>query len=474
MSGEPARLWGGRFKSGPSPELERLSRSADEEWRLAVYDIAGSRAHARELERAGVLDAAETKRMLAALDGLEADVRSGTFAPIPADEDVHTALERGLTERLGALGGKLRAGRSRNDQAATDHRLYLRAVGLELGEALSALVRALIGQARRNIDAVAPGFTHLQPAQPVSFGHQLAAHAQAFTRDIERLRDWDRRAAFSPLGAAALAGSTIALHPELSATELGFAGPCPNSMDAVGDRDFAAEFLFVGSMIGVHLSRLGEEVCLWSSRQFRWVELDDGYATGSSIMPQKKNPDIAELARGSAGRLVGNLASLLVMMKGLPLTYDRDMSYDKHETFDTADMLLVVLPAMTGMVATMKVNRAALADAAAEGFTLATDVADHLARGGVPFREAHEIVGRMVKRCETLGCGLEGLDDGELAALDPRLGPEVRRLLDVRSALDARSGIGGTAPARVAEQLDALERKVAALAEATAAEGTSS
>jgi argininosuccinate lyase len=462
MSQEPARLWGGRFRSEPAPELMRLSISARAEWRLAVHDLAGSRAHAQELQRAGVLDDAELRSMVAALDALEADVRAGRFSPSDDDEDVHTALERGLLERLGALGGKLRAGRSRNDQAVTDLRLYLRDAAREVATEVVRLQQALILQARANLETIAPGFTHLQAAQPISFGHQLAAHAQALARDVDRLMDWDRRADLSPLGAAALAGSTIAVHPELSAGELGFAGPCQNSMDAVSDRDFVAEFLFAGALIGVHLSRLGEEVCLWTSRQFRWVELHDSYATGSSIMPQKKNPDIAELARGATGRFVGNLMSLLVMVKGLPLTYNRDMSHDKHEVFDTVDTLMQVLPAMSGMVATMRVNRERLTASAAEGFTLATDVADWLARQGVPFKEAHQIVGQMVRRCEERGHDLDALTDDELARIDPRLTPKVRAVLDVREALLSRSGVGATSPRRVAEQLASLEERIAA------------
>lgn len=460
LSHEATRLWGGRFKSGPSPELMRLDITARPEWRQAIYDLAGSRAHARELRRAGVLTEAELEEVLKAIDELDAEVRSGAFAPNDQDEDVHTTLERGLLEKLGTLGGKLRAGRSRNDQAVTDLRLYLRDAARGLGVELIKLQRALVDQARDNLDTLAPGFTHLQPAQPISFGHQLAAHAQALARDLDRLQDWDRRAAFSPLGSAALAGSTIAVHPELSARELGFFGPCANSMDAVGDRDHVAELLFVCALAGVHLSRLCEEVCLWTSRQFRWVELDDGYCTGSSIMPQKKNSDIAELTRGAAGIFIGNLVSMLVQLKGLPLTYNRDLSYDKHEVFDTIDMMMLHLPAVTGMIATMRVNREVMAREATDGFTLATDVADWLARQGVPFRSAHEIVGRLVQCCETKGVELDGLTDAELAGIDPRLTPQVRTVLDVREALRARCGLGATSPERVLEQLLSLESRM--------------
>jgi argininosuccinate lyase len=441
-----------------------LSKSEPSEWRLAWYDLEGSKAHARELERAGVLDGQELAAMLDALAALQADVRSGAFFWSEEDEDTHTAMERALVERLGALGGKLRAGRSRNDQCTTDLRLYLRDQARAIAGEIVQLQRALVAQAREHAETITTGFTHLQSAQPISFGHQLAAHAQALARDVDRLQDWDRRAAYCPLGAAALAGSTIAVHPELSAQELGFTGPCPNSMDAVADRDYVAELLFVAALAGTHLSRLCEEVCLWNSRPFRWVALDDGYCTGSSIMPQKKNPDIAELTRGASGIFIANLTGILVMLKGLPFTYNRDLSFDKHEVFDTVDKLLLVLPAMAGMIATMKVNREAMAAGAAEGFTLATDVADWLSRKGVPFKDAHGIVGNLVRLCEERGCALEEVGDADLAGVDPRLTPDLRSVLDVRQAMLARSGAGATSPVRVREQLDALEKRIDAFA----------
>ena len=305
--GAPTRLWGGRFGSGPSDSLARLSVSVHFDWRLAPYDLAASRAHARVLHGAGLLDDAEIGQMLQALDDLDAAVRAGTFRPTVDDEDVHTALERGLLERVGALGGKLRAGRSRNDQVATDLRLYLRDAARQVAARVAELETALIGLAERHRGTAMPGMTHLQHAQPVLLAHHLLAHVHAFKRDVERLVDWDHRAALSPLGAGALAGSSLPLDPAAVAAELGFRGPIDNSIDAVSDRDFVAEFCFVAALMGVHLSRLGEEICLWATTEFAWVELDDGYATGSSIMPQKKNPDVAELARGKSGRLVGNL-----------------------------------------------------------------------------------------------------------------------------------------------------------------------
>ena len=459
--GGPLRLWGGRFTAGPAPAVAALSRSVHVDWRLAPYDLAGSRAHARVLARAGLLDAGELARLLAGLDALEAAVRDGTFTPGPDDEDVHTALERGLVERLGPLGGRLRAGRSRNDQVATDLRLYLRAAARQVAAATVELAAALLEQAERHAATPAPGFTHLQHAQPVVFGHELAKHVHALLRDLDRLADWDRRADRSPLGAGALAGSSLPLDPAATAADLGFAAPTDNSLDAVADRDFVAELLFVAALLGVHLSRLGEEVCLWASREFGWLTLDDAYATGSSIMPQKKNPDVAELARGKAGRLIGHLTGLLATLKGLPFGYNRDLQEDKEPVFDAVDTLLLVLPALAGLVATARFDAARLAAAAPDGFALATDVAEWLVRRGVPFRDAHEIAGACVRRCEELGVDLAGLSDTDLATISPQLTVEVREVLTVDGALAARSAHGGTAPARVREQLAALRGELA-------------
>ena len=470
----PLRLWGGRFDGGPAAALAALSASVHFDWRLAPYDLMSSRAHARVLHRAGLLDDDELRWMIAALDDLGAACQSGAFVPTVADEDVHTALERGLIERLGPLGGKLRAGRSRNDQIATDLRLYLRAHVRLLVQRLVDLETALVDVAQRHQDAPAPGMTHLQHAQPVLFAHHLLAHVQAFARDVDRLRDWDVRAAISPLGAGALAGSSLPLDPVATAHELGFTSSAANSIDAVSDRDFAAEFAFCAAMVGIHLSRIGEEIVLWTSREFRWVELDDSFATGSSIMPQKKNPDVAELARGKTGRLVGNLTAILTMLKGLPLAYDRDLQEDKEPVFDSLDTLLVLLPAVTGMISTMRIDTDRLAAAAPEGFALATDVAEDLVRRGVPFREAHEAVGRLVAWCAQHNCDLPDVDDAQLADLSPHLTPDIRSVLSVRGALNARSARGGTAPERVAEQLADLRSRIASQqAWAAASSGTS-
>ncbi|AZE80141.1 argininosuccinate lyase [Pseudomonas synxantha] len=462
MSQPTDRLWGARFKTGPSAALAALSRCPERYFRLTPYDLAGSRAHARELQRAGLLDESETLRTLEALDRIGDDFAAGRLHPTQDDEDVHTFIERVLTERLGALGGKLRAGRSRNDQTANDLRLFLRDHARTITTEVLGLQQALVAQAEQHIESICPGFTHLQQAQPIVFAHHLLAHAQSMLRDVQRLVDWDARTALSPLGAAAMAGSAIARQPENSAKEMGYTGPCENSIDAVASRDHVAEFLFVASMLGVNISRLSEEFCLWSSRQFRWVVLDDAYATGSSIMPQKKNPDIAELARGKAGRLIGNLTGLMSTLKSLPLSYNRDLSEDKHSVLDSVDTLLLVLPAMAGMVATMKVQVEELRRQAPMGFTLATEVADWLANRGVPFKEAHEITGALVQACEKHEIELWEASPAMLAEVDARLTPEVRDCLTLEAAIAARSGWGGTAPERVREQIGRLKVALAA------------
>jgi argininosuccinate lyase len=454
------RLWGGRFRSGPDPALMDLSRSDPAYYRLVPYDILSSAAHARELVRAGLLSEEECATITAGLEGIRTDFAAGAVAPSPGDEDLHTFIERVLVERLGPLGGKLRAGRSRNDQAANDLRLYLRWEARALALRVLELVEALADQAGGHLETFAPGFTHLQPAQPIVFAHLLLAHAQALGRDVDRLVDWDRRSARSPLGAAALAGSAIALHPELSAAELGYDGPCENSIDAVGSRDHVVEFVFVTAMLGVDLSRLSEEIILWASRQFRWVELDDAFATGSSIMPQKKNPDIAELARGRSARLIGDLTALLTLLKGLPFSYNRDLSEDKRAAFDAVDTLAVVLPALAGLVRTLRVDTAALRRQASQGFTLATEAADWLALHGVPFAEAHALTGAMVRVCEDRGVELAALTAEDLRAVDARLDPAILPHLSLKAAVAARSGYGGTAPAQVSRQLEGVRAEL--------------
>ena len=460
----PISLWGGRFAGGPADALEELSRSTHFDWRLARHDIAGSRAHARVLHGAGLLTGDELAGMLAALDRLDADVVSGAFAPQPGDEDVHTALERGLLERAGSgLGGKLRAGRSRNDQVATLVRMYLRERAFHLAGLVLDVVDALITQAAAHPTAPMPGRTHLQHAQPVLLAHHLLAHAWPLLRDVDRLRDWDARAARSPYGSGALAGASLRLDPAAVASDLGFDGPTENSIDGTSARDVVAEFSFVLAMIAVDVSRVSEEVCLWATKEFSFITLDDAYSTGSSIMPQKKNPDVAELARGKAGRLIGDLAGLLATLKGLPLAYNRDLQEDKEPVFDAVDTLEVLLPAVSGMLATLTFHTDRLAELAPQGFALATDIAEWLVRQGTPFRVAHELAGACVRACEQRGIELWDLSDADLAAIDPALTPGVREVLSVPGSLDSRDGTGGTAPVRVAEQLGHAVETVATL-----------
>ena len=459
-------LWGGRFASGPSPALVALSRSTQFDWALAELDLAGSRAHARALHRAGLLSEDDLAALVSALETMADDVAAGTLLPDPGDEDVHGALERILIERVGPeIGGRLRAGRSRNDQIATLVRLYLRRHARLVAAGVLDVVDALVDQAAAHPGAPMPGRTHLQHAQPVLLAHQLLAHAWPLLRDVDRLVDWDARASLSPYGSGALAGSSLGLDPVAVALDLGFAGPVENSIDGTASRDVVAEWSFVAAMIGVDLSRLSEEIILWATKEFGFVTLDDGYSTGSSIMPQKKNPDIAELARGKAGRLIGDLTGLLATLKGLSLAYNRDLQEDKEPVFDAAAQLEVLLPAVAGMVATLRFHTDRMAQLAPEGYSLATDIAEWLVKQGVPFREAHELAGACVRACETHdpAIGLDELTDDELAAISPHLTPDVRQVLTVAGSIGSRDGAGGTAPERVAEQLEAARSRTGQL-----------
>ncbi|GAA1991501.1 argininosuccinate lyase [Isoptericola halotolerans] len=412
------------------------------------------------LHRAALLDDDELTGMLDALDRLEADVESGVFLPELGDEDVHTALERGLIERAGdELGGKLRAGRSRNDQIATQVRLYLRQNARTIAQQVVTVADELIAQAQAAGEAVMPGRTHLQHAQPVLLAHHLLAHVWPLLRDVDRLIDWDVRAARSPYGSGALAGSSLGLDPAAVAAELGFDGPVENSIDGTAARDVVAEFAFVAAMIGVDLSRLSEEIIAWNTKEFGFVRLDDAWSTGSSIMPQKKNPDIAELARGKSGRLIGDLTGLMATLKGLPLAYNRDLQEDKEPVFDQVDTLTVLLPAFAGMVRTLTFDTDRMAELAPQGFSLATDVAEWLVRSGVPFRVAHEVAGACVRVCEERGIELWDLSDADLAAISSHLTPGVREVLTVEGSVASRDGVGGTAPQRVAEQLEAAKER---------------
>ncbi|WP_150308703.1 argininosuccinate lyase [Planctomonas psychrotolerans] len=463
-AGAAGALWGGRFAGGPAPELVELSRSTHFDWQLAPYDIAGSKAHARALAGAGYLTPDELDRMLGALDALRAAVEQGTVVAEPDDEDVHSALERGLMTFAGPeLGGKLRAGRSRNDQIATLVRLYLRDHAAVIAGHVLQLIDAIASQADANEGAILPGRTHLQHAQPVLLAHHLLAHCWPLVRDLERLADWDARANVSPYGSGALAGSTLGLDATAVATDLGFARSVENSIDGTASRDVVAEFAFIAAQLGIDLSRFAEEIILWNTREFGFVRLSDSYSTGSSIMPQKKNPDIAELARGKSGRLIGNLAGLLATLKGLPLAYNRDLQEDKEPVFDSVTTLEVLLPAFTGMVATLEFNRERMAELAPQGFSLATDVAEWLVKQHVPFRDAHEITGALVSFAEERGIGLDEVGDNDLSAISPHLVPEVRSVLTVEGSVNSRDGVGGTAAVRVTEQLAELTERVRAL-----------
>jgi len=455
-------LWGGRFSDGPADAVFALSRSVHFDWRLALYDLRSSLAHLEILESSGLLTTDVAAQIRGALKELISEVAEGKFVAIASDEDVHSALERGLTEKLGDIGGSLRAGRSRNDQVTTDLRLYAIDHMLEVAAQIIKLQEVLISKAHEYANAPAPGFTHMQHAQPVLFGHEISKHAHAFSRDLDRISDWLERTSVSPLGSGALAGSSLPLAPEKTATALGFISSAANSIDAVSDRDYVAEALFILAMVGNHLSRIGEEWCIWATTEFGWAKVADAYSTGSSIMPQKKNPDMAELARGKAGRLVGNLTSLLTTLKGLPFAYNRDLQEDKEPLFDSVDTVLLVLPAVTGMIATTDFDREKMALAAPLGFSLATEIADYLVRAHIPFAHAHEAAGKCVALCESSGRQLHQLTDTELVHIHPSLLPDVRDVLTVHGALNSRTTVGGTSPSSLATQLRGLTQLVAA------------
>lgn len=447
-------LWGGRFATGPARAAWELGLSTAFDRRLWAQDLAGSRAHATQLHRIGVLDDDELVRMQAALVECGEQFAADAFVFTADDEDVHGAIERWLVERLGPLGGKLRAGRSRNDQIVSDLRLHLRDAIGDLLASLADVQRAIVDQAQVHLGWLAPGMTHVQRGQPVLLSHHLLAWFWMLERDAERLRGAQRRADVSVLGSGALAGVTLDLDPAAYAEDLGFAAVIENSMDAVASRDFALEFLAAAAILGVTLSRLGEEIVYWASSEFGFARVGDAFSSGSSIMPQKRNPDVAELARGKAGRLIGDLLSLLTTVKGLPLTYNRDLQEDKEPVFDALDTLGLVLPAMAGCVASLTFNEARLAEAAAGGFSLATDLAEELVRRGVPFREAHEVVGEVVRTAEARGVDLDGLTAQELASAHPALDGDVAALLDVRQAVERRKSSLGTAAASVGAQLE--------------------
>src|SRR3984957_903623 len=457
MSTNEGSLWGGRFTDGPSDALAALSKSTHFDWVLAPYDVAASKAHARVLFRAGLLTEEQRDGLIAGLDSLGEDVADGSFGPLVTDEDVHGALERGLIDRVGDdLGGRLRAGRSRNDQVATLFRMWLRDAVRRVAGGVLDVVGALATQAAAHPTAIMPGKTHMQSAQPILLAHHLLAHAHPLLRDVDRLADVDKRAAVSPYGSGALAGSSLGLDPDAIADELGFDAAADNSIDATAARDFAAEAAFVLAMIAVDLSRLAEDIIMWSTTEFGYVTLHDSWSTGSSIMPQKKNPDIAELARGKSGRLIGNRAGFLATQKAQPLAYNRDLQEDKEPVFDSVTQLELLLPAMAGLVGTLTFDVERMAALAPAAYALATDIAEWLVRQRVPFRDAHEAAGAAVQVAEKLSVGLNDLTDDQLAAISANLTPEVREVLTIEGSVSSRDARGGTAPNQVARQLDSV------------------
>ncbi len=453
------KLWGGRFAGQTNALVHRYQSSIGFDIRLYGEDITGSVAWARGLADAGLLSANERDTLLGGLEAVRAEFAGGAFVVAPEDEDIHSAVERRLTELVGPVGGKLHTGRSRNDQVATDFRLWVMRACDQLAEAVAETQRALTDSATTAVELPLPGYTHLQHAQPVTWGHWALSHFWPLERDRARLAAVRRTAAVLPLGAAALAGTAFAIDRVALAARLGFEAITPNSLDAVSDRDFAAEFLFATALLGVHLSRLSEQLILFSSAEFGFVRLDDAYSTGSSIMPQKKNPDTLELTRGKSGRLIGHLTGFLATLKGLPSAYDKDLQEDKEPVFDAADTLALALPVMAGLLRTMALRPERMA-AQLEGGLLATELADHLVRRGLPFREAHHLAGRVVRHAEERGVPLTALSAAELAAISPQFGPDTTEVLTVPAALAARSVPGGTAATAVRAQLAEARRLV--------------
>jgi len=453
-------LWGGHFAEAPAPLMEQINASIGFDKRLAAHDIAGSEAHARMLAEVGLLSAAERDAILGGLEQIRQEIAAGTFPFRVALEDIHLNVEARLTELIGEPGRKLHTARSRNDQVATDFRLWVRDAIDRTDALLQALQGALLDRAEEHADAVMPGFTHLQAAQPVTLGHHLLAYVEMLGRDRARLRDARARANECPLGAAALAGTSFPIDRDATAAALGFTAPMANSIDAVSDRDFALEFLSTAAIAAVHLSRLAEELVLWSTPQFAFVRMAEEFSSGSSIMPQKRNPDAAELVRGKTGRMIGSLTALLVALKGLPLAYSKDLQEDKEPVFDAADSLALCLAAAAAMIRTMAVDRARLRAAAGVGYTTATDLADWLVRAlGVPFREAHGVAAKAVRRAEEAGVELGSLTLATLQAIEPRITAEALEVLSVERSVASRTSFGGTAPVRVRQAIQTARER---------------
>ena len=454
-------IWGGRFGAGPAAIMTRINASIGFDKRLYAQDIAGSKAHCSMLMARGILSRKDGKAILAGLDAILREIEAGRFRFDPRLEDIHMHVEARLRDLIGEAAGRLHTARSRNDQVATDFRLWVRDAVDRLDAGLVDLQRALVDQAERHAATVMPGFTHLQVAQPVTFGHHLLAYVEMIARDRDRLAAARRRMNQSPLGAAALAGTSFPIDRNMTARALGFAAPMANSLDAVSDRDFALDYLAAAAVCATHLSRFAEEIVIWSAPQFGFVKLSDAFTTGSSIMPQKRNPDAAELVRAKSGRILGALTALMVVMKGLPLAYGKDMQEDKEPTFDAADAIELCVAATAGMVRDLKPDVARLRAAAAGGFSTATDLADWLVQKlGLPFREAHHVTGRIVRLAEQKGCGLEALTLKDLRGIEPRIRREVFRVLGVDNSVNSRRSLGGTAPARVRAEARRWRRRL--------------
>ncbi|MDG1964896.1 MAG: argininosuccinate lyase [Amylibacter sp.] len=447
-------MWGGRFASGPDAIMESINASIDFDKRMAVQDIAGSIAHATMLAKQNIITASDAEAIKEGLLTILSEIENGTFEYSKALEDIHMNIESRLKEIIGEPAGRLHTGRSRNDQVATDFKLWTRDQCDAIIEGLTELMKVLIDQADAGADTVMPGFTHLQVAQPVTWGHHMMAYVEMFARDRSRFLDARTLMNESPLGAAALAGTGFPIDRHDTAQALGFSAPSANSLDAVSDRDFALEFLSASSICATHLSRFAEELVIWSSAQFKFVTLSDKFSTGSSIMPQKKNPDAAELIRAKVGRITGSLVGLLMVMKGLPLAYSKDMQEDKEQVFDASDSLMLALAAMTGMISDMEPNVASLETAAASGFSTATDLADWLVRDlGMPFREAHHITGALVAKAEEKGCDLPDLSLADMQIVNERINADVFNFLGVQNSVASRQSYGGTAPKQVRKQI---------------------
>ena len=455
------KLWGGRFSDQTDSRMFNLSKSTQFDWRLALIDVLQTSVHVKGLHKSGLVSDQEKDIIISNLSEIYKDIDQDKIQPDERDEDVHTVIERVLENRIGKVAGKIRAGRSRNDQIVTDLKIFLRLSAREISSEILELIKELNNQAMDNLDQLSPGFTHLQHAQPVSLGHEINKHSFSLLRDIQRFTDWDKRIDQSPLGSAALAGTSLISDPLWIAKQLGFSQTSDNSIDAVSDRDFVAEYLFICAMTSIHLSKLAEEIILMSTSEFNYLTLDDSFSTGSSIMPQKKNPDAAELARGKTGRFIGNLNSLLITLKALPFAYNRDLQEDKEVVFDSHDNLILILKAFTGMISTMKFNKNRLKESAIKSHSLATEVADYLVRKNIAFADAHEISGNCVKLAETLNKEVHELSINEFKSINSIFDKDILNYLNPTQSLKSRNNFMGTAPDNVENQVKRIQQQMA-------------